>query len=36
MHDITVISATPYKVPDLDKWPIIKKLHIPPSTKSFY
>ena len=29
------LHETPSNVPNLDKWPIIKKLHVPPSTKSF-
>ena len=29
------LHPTPSNVPKLDNWPIIKKLHLPPSTKSF-
>ena len=29
------LHQTPDSVPSLKDWPLIKKLHLPPSTKSF-
>ena len=33
--DPPILHPTPIRVPDLSDWPIIKKLHVPSSTKSF-